>query len=78
MKKLAISQPYREWMTQAIADLGLTLLPITVEFADVQAALPPHHRDPFDRMIAAQAIVERISIISGDSQLDAYGVARIW
>jgi PIN domain nuclease of toxin-antitoxin system len=76
--KLNLSLPYRQWMAKAIADLGLSLLPITVEYADVQAGLPKHHGDPFDRLMIAQAIVEGVSIISSDPQLDAYGVMRIW
>ena len=76
--KLTLSLPYRQWMNQAIADLGLWLLPITVEYADVQAGLPRHHGDPFDRLLVAQAMVERVAVISSDPQLDAYGVSRIW
>jgi PIN domain nuclease of toxin-antitoxin system len=76
--KLTLSLPYRQWMAKAIADLGLVILPITVEYADVQAGLPQHHRDPFDRLIVAQAIVERMSVVSNDGQLDAYGIHRIW
>lgn len=59
-------------------DLGVTLLPVTVEYADVQAGLPRHHRGPFDRMLIAQALYEQIPIVSVDPQLDAYGVTRIW
>jgi PIN domain nuclease of toxin-antitoxin system len=76
--KLTLSQPYRTWMNQALADLGATALPITVDYADVQAALPYHHRDPFDRLLVAQARVEGIAVVSADSQLDAYGVSRVW
>jgi len=76
--KLLLSQPYRLWMTQAISDLAITVLPITLEQADVQASLPRHHGDPFDRLLVAQAIVEQISIISGDANMDAYGITRIW
>ena len=76
--KLTLSQPYRAWMTQALADLGATILPITVEYADAQAALPFHHRDPFDRLIIAQTLVEGISVVSDDGQFDAYGVSRLW
>ena len=76
--KLTLSLPYRQWMAKAIADLDLTILPITVDYADVQAKLPHHHRDPFDRLIVAQTMVEGISVISSDSQLDAYGITRIW
>ncbi len=73
-----MSLPYRHWMAKAVADLSLSILPITVEYADVQAGLPQHHRDPFDRLIVAQAIVEGIPVISADPQLDAYGITRIW
>jgi PIN domain nuclease of toxin-antitoxin system len=78
LKKLSLSMPYSQWMNKAIGDLGLTLLPITVEYADVQAELPRHHGDPFDRLIAAQARVENISLVSADAVFDQYGVKRIW
>ena len=78
LNKLSLSMPYREWMNKAIADLGLTLLPISVEYADVQAGLPRHHGDPFDRLLAAQARVENIPLISSDPVFDRYGLKRIW
>ena len=78
LKKLSLSMSYRQWMNKAIADLGLTLLPITVEYADVQAELPGYHGDPFDRLLAAQAKVENISLVSADLVFDQYGVNRIW
>ena len=78
LKKLAISRPFREWMTQAIADLGLTVLPITVEAADAQIALPNHHRDPFDRLLVAQVQTEPVVLVSADSVFDQYGVQRLW
>ena len=78
LNKLSLSMPYREWMNKAIADLGLTLLPINVEYADAQAGLPRHHGDPFDRLLAAQARVENIPLISSDSIFDQYGLKRIW
>jgi PIN domain nuclease of toxin-antitoxin system len=65
-------------MNQAIADLGLSVLPITVEYADVQSRLPWHHRDPFDRFLIAQALKEGIPIISVDAVFDAYGITRLW
>jgi len=78
LKKLAISQSYRAWIEKVIADLGLSILPITVEYADVQSTLPGHHKDPFDRLLVAQALVERVSIVSADAILDPYGVTRLW
>ena len=55
------------------AELG-----ITFEHAAHAGALPPHHADPFDRMLIAQAGYENIPIVSADVQLDAYGITRIW
>jgi len=78
IQKLTLSLPYRQWMAKAITDLGLTILPITVDYADVQATLPWHHRDPFDRLVIAQSRKEGIPVISGDPQFDAYGITRIW
>jgi PIN domain nuclease of toxin-antitoxin system len=76
--KLTLSGPYRQWMTKALADLGAAVLPVTVEYADVLAGLPFHHRDPFDRLLVAQALVETVPVVSGDAQFDAYGVTRVW
>lgn len=51
--RLPLSMPYRQWMDRTIADLGLELLPITLDHAERQASLPWHHRDPFDRLLAS-------------------------
>ena len=61
-----------------LATNELTVLPITIRHAAVVATLPCHHRDPFDRMLVGQATVEQIPIVSADTQLDRYGVRRIW
>ena len=76
--KLTLSLPYRQWMAKAIADLALAILPVTVDYAHVQAGLPHHHGDPFDRLMVAQALVERVPIVSADAAFDAYGVLRLW
>jgi len=76
--KLPLSLPFRRWMVDALAALDLEVLPITLDHADRQIALPFHHRDPFDRLIAAQALVEGIPLVSADPIFDAYGVTRLW
>jgi PIN domain nuclease of toxin-antitoxin system len=76
--KLTLARPYRECMEQALADLGATLLPVTVAYAAEQSRLPPHHGDPFDRLLVAQAHTDGLPIISGDPKLDTYGITRIW
>jgi PIN domain nuclease of toxin-antitoxin system len=77
-RKITLTMPYRVWMDTAIADLKLKILPITVEYAERQSTLPPHHKDPFDRLLIAQALVDGIPIVSVDAAFDPYGVTRIW
>ncbi len=57
---------------------GYTLLPISVEDALRAGRLPAPHRDPFDRILAAQALTLNIPILSLDPQLDLFGIHRIW
>ena len=76
--KLILSLPFDTWMRQAVTDLRLTILPITIECADVQSKLENHHRDPFDRLLVAHAPVWGVPIISSDPIFDRYGIQRIW
>lgn len=76
--KLRLSLPFLQWMSQAMADLELTVLPINVGYADVLTTLPHFHRDPFDRLIIAQAMVEQVPVISRDPAFDAYPITRLW
>ena len=76
--KLTLSMGYQDWMNKAIADLNLAILPVTVAYAAAQAGLPWHHRDPFDRLLIAQALLDSLSVVSADAQFDAYGLTRIW
>lgn len=78
INKLPLSLPYEQWMTESIHDMNLTILPITVAYSGIQASLPWHHRDPFDRLMIAQSMLDGIPIVSCDQQLDAYGIHRIW
>lgn len=78
LAKLTLSLPFVQWMESAIADLELTVLPISLTHAGQQAELPFYHRDPFDRLLAAQAIVENTPLVSVDVIFDQYGVTRIW
>jgi PIN domain nuclease of toxin-antitoxin system len=65
-------------MQQAMSDLGLVTLPITVDCAHAQSLLPNHHRDPFDRLLVAQAKTEDVVLVSTDVIFDQYGVQRLW
>ncbi len=76
--KLVLGMPFRLWIDQAMKGLGLVLLPIMVDHAEIQATLPWHHRDPFDRLLAAQSLGEGVPILSADAIFDRYGINRIW
>lgn len=57
---------------------GFEKLPITFSHAESAAALPMHHRDPFDRLLVAQARVEGLTLVTRDRQLETYGGEILW
>lgn len=57
---------------------GVELLPVTARHADFVTSLPPHHRDPFDRLLVAQATLEGLPLLSGDEKLCRYEVEVVW
>jgi PIN domain nuclease of toxin-antitoxin system len=63
--------------SQVVADAAFAELPITFEHTEGVSALPPHHADPFDRLVVAVARVEGLTIVSSDRQLALYDVALI-
>lgn len=66
-------------MLRAIEDLRLTELPFEPRHALAMFSLPPHHRDPFDRMILATALVEKLPIVTADRSFRLYhGIKIIW
>jgi PIN domain nuclease of toxin-antitoxin system len=56
---------------------GFTELPVTVAHALAAGELPPHHADPFDRMLVAQARLEGLTLVTRDDRLADYGIARL-
>ena len=65
-------------LASALSVAGLPFLQIDERHAKVAGELPLVHRDPFDRMLVAQASVERLSIVTGDAQIAKYDVPVIW
>jgi PIN domain nuclease of toxin-antitoxin system len=61
-----------------LLSVGTQPLPVTVEHATAVGELPWHHRDPFDRVLVAQATVERAVLVSGDEAFRRYGVPVVW
>lgn len=65
-------------LASTLMGAGVNALPITIAHADATAQLDWHHRDPFDRMLVAQATVEQAVLVSNDQALLPYGVALVW
>jgi len=61
-----------------IADNGFLCLPVSVRHGQVAGALPDPNKDPFDRMLIAQAMVEDLILLSNETTFDRYGVKRLW
>lgn len=78
LHKLAFAAPVDRFIPEQLAANGFDVLPI--EFAHVArvSRLPFHHRDPFDRLLIAQALGERLVIVSADPVFRRYGVKRVW
>jgi PIN domain nuclease of toxin-antitoxin system len=76
--KYPLSVPYETFITQGIEANGFKILPIEPGHTAILTTMPFHHRDPFDRMLVAQAQFEEISVVSNDGILDLYGVTRLW
>ncbi len=72
--RIRLPRPFAE----GIEDSGFVQLPIGFDHAAAVELLPPHHSDPFDRMLVAQAKVERLVVVTHDRQFEPYGIAVIW
>lgn len=76
--KLNLGEPCGTYIPAALARTGFELLYITLEHATTVESLPSHHKDPFDRLLVSQAMIEQVPIVSIDSQLDNYSITRLW
>jgi PIN domain nuclease of toxin-antitoxin system len=75
--KLELPEPVETYVPTRMARQGITPLPITHAHALKVSTLPPHHRDPFDRLLVAQAMVERLSLLTADPIFARYGIDLI-
>jgi len=76
--KYTLPAPFATFWNEQLQANDFSLLPISVVHAAQLANLPFHHRDPFDRLIIAQSLVEELPVVSSDNAFDRYGVTRIW
>ncbi len=76
--KLHVVEPLAALVERDLPLMGVRLLPVFPRHALRVRHLPLHHRDPFDRMLVAQAQEEELALISADVSLDAYDIERVW
>ena len=76
--KLELDLPLHRLFADIVSEQGAIVLPIGHEHCALLADLPRHHRDPFDRMLIAQAQHERVPILTADPKLAAYEVELVW
>ncbi len=77
--KLSLGVPLPQLLTAQCKAIGASTLPVTAEHALVVERLKlGDHRDPFDRLLVAQAIVEDLEIVSSDDRFDEYPIRRVW
>jgi PIN domain nuclease of toxin-antitoxin system len=63
---------------ESVNEQGFTPLPISLEHGRLSGSLPNAHRDPFDRILAAQSLIEGMPLVTNDARLMAFGVAVVW
>lgn len=76
--KIRVEMNLEKFIAKAVEKHSLHFLPISLFHIYQTENLELHHKDPFDRLLIAQSIVEKIPIVSSDAAFDAYGIQRIW
>ncbi len=78
IRKLALNQPFEDFLDRGIRQNGFKILHIDLRHTARVVTLPFHHKDPFDRLLIAQALTEGIAIVGADTLFDQYGATRLW
>jgi PIN domain nuclease of toxin-antitoxin system len=78
LRKLDLHASYDDFMYRGINGNDFEILQIEPRHTSLLTTLPLHHRDPFDRLLIAQAMIETIPIVGVDACFDPYGVRRLW
>jgi PIN domain nuclease of toxin-antitoxin system len=78
LNKLSLPGSFEQLFPDSVPESGLALLPIEPSHLVAVSKLPFHHRDPFDRLMIAQAQVHDLTLITCDPQFHAYGVPLMW
>lgn len=78
LERVELPEPPAAFVPNALPALGITPLPIGFATAIAVATLPPLHRDPFDRLLVAEAMQGGLTILTKDQTIPRYGVKTLW
>jgi PIN domain nuclease of toxin-antitoxin system len=78
LQKLTLNESVDSLYRSLIIDQDFRMIGIELSDIDHLSKLPPHHRDPFDRMLVAQALRGSFALVTKDSELSAYGAPTLW
>jgi PIN domain nuclease of toxin-antitoxin system len=76
--KLTLPDSFTTFIPSQLHLNDIEILPIALLYLEKVSTLPFHHKDPFDRLIIAQSLIENLSVASSDAAFDSYGIERIW
>ncbi len=76
--KLALSRPLDQFIPEQLSRNSIRLLNIDFRHITKVATLPYHHRDPFDRLLIAQASLEKMTLVTADTAIAQYGIKCLW
>ena len=76
--KLALPRPVGEYLTEKLTTNGVSVLPLTFAHVKRLEEIPLHHRDPFDRILIAQSMEEKLPVVTADPLFQKYSVHLIW
>ena len=78
IQKLQVGMSMSDLVTRNVYGNAIEILHIEAQHLDQLSSLPFYHKDPFDRIIVAQSLVEKMPLISADAIFDRYGITRLW
>jgi PIN domain nuclease of toxin-antitoxin system len=78
LKKLPLAAPFGSLFPMQLTVNHVQLIPLELRHIEPLTTMPRHHKDPFDRLIAATALVEKLTLVSVDPVFDVYGLTRLW
>lgn len=76
--KITFKKPFEKFISDQLSQNSILELDVNIYHLIQVESLPFYHRDPFDRLIIAQALEENLIILSKDEAFDAYGIQRLW